>query len=199
MTDKVRHKSDTVDQIKRTFLKKTSVFLGAIGAAGVGLPLLSYLSPNRSTREAGKPVHVDISMMKAGEQKTILWRAKPVWIIRRTTEMLASLDKTIEFLKDPGSMIAQQPAFAQNQSRSARPEFLVLLGICTHLGCSPTYRPEPKSVDERWMGGFYCSCHGSKFDLAGRVYKNMPAPINLEVPPYYFLDDKTLVIGESGE
>jgi ubiquinol-cytochrome c reductase iron-sulfur subunit len=113
--------------------------------------------------------------------------------------MLASLEKTTGFLKDPGSTVPQQPGFAQNQSRSARPEFLVLLGICTHLGCSPTYRPEPKSVDDNWEGGFYCSCHGSKFDLAGRVYRNMPAPINLEVPPYHFLDDKTLVIGDSGE
>ena len=160
------------------------------------MPLVSYLSPNKSTQEAGKPIKVDIGAMKPGEQKTVLWRSKPVWIIRRTEAMLASLNKTTTLLKDPDSHIGQQPNYAQNQARSVRPDILVLLGICTHLGCSPTYRPEPKSVDESWEGGFYCSCHGSKFDLAGRVFKNMPAPINMEVPPYHFLDENTLMIGE---
>lgn len=190
---------EEVDQVKRSFLKNTSVFLGAVGAAGVGVPLISYLSPNKTTKEAGKPITVDVSALKVGEQKTVLWRSKPVWIIRRSEAMLASLSKTTSWLKDPESSVQQQPKFAQNQARSARPDFLVLLGICTHLGCSPTYRPEPKSVDESWQGGFYCSCHGSKFDLAGRVFKNMPAPINLEVPPYHFLDENTLVIGDKGE
>lgn len=190
---------EKVDQVKRSFLKNTSVFLGAIGAAGVGAPLIGYLSPNKSTKEAGKPVTVDISAIKVGEQKTVLWRSKPVWIIRRSESMLASLDKTTEWLKDPDSKVPQQPGFAKNKARSERPDFLILLGICTHLGCSPTYRPEPKSVDDSWQGGFYCSCHGSKFDLSGRVFKNMPAPINLEVPPYHFLDSNTLVIGENKE
>ena len=112
--------------------------------------------------------------------------------------MLASLSLTSAFLKDPDSTVDQQPDYARNAERSVRLDFLVLLGVCTHLGCSPTYRPEPKSVDDSWNGGFYCSCHGSKFDLAGRVYKNMPAPINLEVPPYHFMDENTLVIGDSG-
>ena len=190
---------EKVDQVKRSFLKNTSVFLGAIGAAGVGAPLIGYLSPNKSTKEAGKPVTVDISAIKVGEQKTVLWRSKPVWIIRRSESMLASLDKTTEWLKDPDSKVPPQPGFAKNKARSERPDFLILLGICTHLGCSPTYRPEPKSVDDSWQGGFYCSCHGSKFDLSGRVFKNMPAPINLEVPPYHFLDSNTLVIGENKE
>ena len=190
---------EKVDQVKRSFLKNTSVFLGAVGAAGVGVPLINYLSPNKSTKEAGKPITVDVSALKVGEQKTVLWRSKPVWIIRRSESMLASLDKTTLWLKDPDSKVPQQPEFAKNKARSERPDFLVLLGICTHLGCSPTYRPEPKSVDDSWQGGFYCSCHGSKFDLSGRVFKNMPAPINLEVPPYYFLDRNTLVIGENRE
>ena len=198
MADKKLDEMTPVDEIKRAFLKKTSVFLGALGIAGVGVPLLSYLSPNRSTKEAGKPIQIDVSMMKIGEQKTVLWRSKPVWIIRRSQEMIASLSKTTELLKDPNSSIPQQPVFAENTTRSLRPDFLVLLGICTHLGCSPTYRPEPKSVDSSWQGGFYCSCHGSKFDLAGRVYKNMPAPINLEVPPYHFMDEHTLIIGDNG-
>ena len=189
---------ESVDEVKRSFLKKTSLFLGAVGAAGVGVPLLGYLSPNKSTKEAGKPVTIDVSSMKMGEQKTVLWRSKPVWVIRRSAEMLASLSLTSAFLKDPDSTVDQQPDYARNAERSVRPDFLVLLGVCTHLGCSPTYRPEPKSVDDSWNGGFYCSCHGSKFDLAGRVYKNMPAPINLEVPPYHFMDENTLVIGDSG-
>ena len=187
-----------VDEVKRSLLKKTSVFLGALGLAGIGVPLLSYLSPNRSTREAGKPISVDVSGMKIGEQKTVLWRSKPVWIIRRSEAMLASLGLVDGKLKDPGSDVAQQPVYARNEARSIRPDFLVLLGICTHLGCSPTYRPDPKSVDDTWAGGFYCSCHGSKFDLAGRVFKNMPAPSNLEVPPYHFSDENTLVIGDGG-
>ena len=189
---------EEVDEVKRSFLQKTSVFLGAIGACGIGIPLVNYLRPNKRTEEAGKPVTIDISAMQIGEQKTVLWRSKPVWIIRRSKAMLQSLQNTLPWLKDPDSMIPQQPEFAQNSVRSVRPEFLVLLGICTHLGCSPTYRPEPKSVDDSWKGGFYCSCHGSKFDLAGRVFKNMPAPINLEVPPYHFSDENTLVIGDNG-
>ena len=189
---------EEVDETKRSFLQKTSVFLGAIGACGIAVPLVSYLRPNKRTEEAGKPVTIDISTMQIGEQKTVLWRSKPVWIIRRSEAMLQSLQSTLPWLKDPDSKIPQQPEFAKNSVRSVRPEFLVLLGICTHLGCSPTYRPEPQSVDDSWKGGFYCSCHGSKFDLAGRVFKNMPAPINLEVPPYHFRDENTLVIGDSG-
>lgn len=190
---------EEIDQVKRAFLHKTSVFLGAVGAAGVAVPLVGYLSPNRSTKEAGKPIKIDISAMKVGEQKTVLWRSKPVWIIKRSEEMVASLSKTTGYLKDPNSAIPQQPGYAKNQMRSVRPDVLVLLGICTHLGCSPTYRPEPRSVDDSWEGGFYCSCHGSKFDLAGRVFKNMPAPTNLEVPPYHFTDANTLVVGDNGE
>lgn len=198
MSEMIPPEVEKIDQVKRAFLKKTSVFLGAVGACGLAAPLVSYLSPNKRTKEAGKPVTVDVSTMQMGEQKTVLWRSKPVWIIRRNQTMLDSLSASLPWLKDPDSSIPQQPDFAKNAARSARPEFLVLLGICTHLGCSPTYRPEPKSVDESWTGGFYCSCHGSKFDLSGRVYKNMPAPINLEVPPYHFLDDNTLVIGDNG-
>ena len=199
MSVKTPENMGPVDELKRSLLKKTSVFLGALGLAGIGVPLLSYLSPNRSTREAGKPISVDVSGMKIGEQKTVLWRSKPVWIIRRSEAMLASLGLVDGKLKDPDSDVAQQPVYARNEARSIRPDFLVLLGICTHLGCSPTYRPDPKSVDDTWAGGFYCSCHGSKFDFSGRVFKSVPAPLNLEVPPYYYMSDTLIKIGEDGE
>ena len=188
---------DTVDDKRRALLKASAAVFGAAGVAGVATPLLSYLAPNKATQAAGAPVRFDVTSLGPGEQKTVLWRGKPVWIIRRTNEMLESLKQAVPFLSDPDSKESQQPRYAENQERSINPEFLVLIGVCTHLGCAPTFRPEAKSLDASWPGGFYCSCHGSRFDLAGRVFKNMPAPINLEVPPYHFFDSKTLVIGES--
>ena len=143
------------------------------------------------------PVEIDISGIAMGEQKTVLWRQKPVWIVRRSEKMLASLFSDVDELRDPDSLEQQQPNYARNGVRSIRPDILVLLGVCTHLGCSPTYRPEPGAIDASWPGGFYCSCHGSKFDLAGRVYKNMPAPTNLMIPPHYYKNETTLVVGES--
>lgn len=188
---------DTVDEKRRQLLKASAAVFSAAGIAGVLTPLLSYLAPSRSARAAGAPVRFNVTSIAPGEQKTVLWRGKPVWIIRRTQEMLASLQKAEPLLSDPNSKEPQQPTYISGADRSINPEYLVLIGVCTHLGCAPTYRPEPGSVDATWPGGFYCSCHGSRFDLAGRVFKNMPAPINLEVPPYHFLDVKTLVIGES--
>ena len=188
---------DDVDSKRRDLLKASATVLGAAGVAGVSTPLLSYLAPSKATKAAGAPVRLDVSKLQPGEQKTVLWRGKPVWIIRRTQEMIASLPLAVPFLSDPDSKEPQQPAYATNMQRSIKPEYLVLIGVCTHLGCAPTFRPEPKSVDATWPGGFYCSCHGSRFDLAGRVFKNVPAPINLEVPPYHFKDNQTLVIGES--
>ena len=191
--------SEDVDQKKRFFLKSSAGILGSVGIAGVITPFLSYLAPSKAQQAKGAPVKVDISTMSPGEQKTVLWRGKPVWIIKRTKEMVESLKFDESKLQDPQSLTEQQPVYAQNITRSIRPDILVLLGVCTHLGCSPTYRPDKKSIDEQWQGGFYCACHGSKFDLAGRVYKNVPAPINLEVPEYHFIDDQTLSIGSAGE
>lgn len=188
---------DKIDDKRRQFLKGSVAAFGAVGVAGMATPFLSYLSPSEGTQAAGAPVTVDLKSMKPGEQKTVLWRGKPVWIIKRTEAMLMSLKKATPLLSDPNSEVPQQPSFAQNEIRSRRPEYLVLLGVCTHLGCAPTFRPEPGAIDANWPGGFYCACHGSRFDLSGRVFKNVPAPINLEVPDYYFLDDQTLVVGQN--
>jgi len=133
--------------------------------------------------------------MKPGDQLTVMWRGRPVWIVRRGKKALASLPEVNKFLRDPDSKVAQQPTYAKNIYRSRKPEYLVLVGVCTHLGCSPTYRPDPKGIDPEWLGGFFCSCHGSKFDLSGRVFKGVPAPINLEVPPYVFISETEIMIG----
>ena len=184
-----------VDVTKRKWVVAITKLLGLLGLAGLFYPLLKYLSPSKEARAQGGPVRVDLSTMKIGEQKTIVWRGKPVWVVRRSKEDIARLPALNGYLRDPLSTIDQQPSYAKNINRSVRPDFLVLLGVCTHLGCAPTYRPEPGAVDAAWPGGFYCSCHGSRFDLAGRVFKDMPAPTNLEVPPYRFEQD-VLIIGE---
>ena len=186
------------DEKKRQFLVGVSALVAGVGVVGAAVPLVHSLSPSRSTLAAGAPVRVDVSKMNIGEQKTVMWRGKPIWIVRRAQEQVERLLGLSQLLRDPDSKVEQQPTYAANDYRSVRPEFLVLVGVCTHLGCAPTYRPEPGSVESEWPGGFYCSCHGSKFDLAGRVFKGVPAPINLEVPPYHFADQHMLVIGEDG-
>lgn len=156
--------------------------------------------PSSKAQAAGAPVKVDVSRMEPGEQAIIEWRGKPVWIIKRSKDMLNQLQKEDESqLRDPDSLVDQQPEYAQNKFRSINPEFLVLIGICTHLGCSPKYKPNLGELGPDWPGGFFCPCHGSMFDLSGRVFKGVPAPINLEVPPYHFLDDHTIVIGEDAK
>ena len=145
---------------------------------------------------SAEPIEVDISVLKEGEQRTVVWRGKPIWVVRRTVDQVNALSQLDSELTDPNSEIEQQPGYAKNAYRSIRPDILVLVGVCTHLGCAPTYRPEPKAIDAAWPGGFFCSCHGSKFDLAGRVYKGVPAPTNLEVPPYHFKDKSTLIVGQ---
>ena len=187
----------TTDEKKRAFLKALTQLVGCAGAAGVVTPLLTYWQPSKDTQARGEPVEIDIRGVAMGAQKTILWRQKPVWVIRRSERMIASLYQQSVLLSDPDSLSSEQPSYTKNTVRSVRPDILVLLGVCTHLGCSPTYRPEPGAIDAQWPGGFYCSCHGSKFDLAGRVYKNMPAPTNLMIPPHYYKDAQTLVIGAS--
>jgi ubiquinol-cytochrome c reductase iron-sulfur subunit len=172
------------------------------GAAGVvtALPFAASMLPSERAKAAGAPVEADISKLQPGEKMTVEWRGQPVWIVRRTPEMLAELPKLDDQLADPKSLRNQDtltPPFARNEDRSIKPEYLVVVGICTHLGCSPSdkFVAEPEPFDPNWQGGFYCPCHGSLFDLAGRVFKNKPAPDNLRVPPYTFLSDTRILIG----
>lgn len=195
--------NNSVDNDKRRFLTTAaSVVIGGAGAAAVSVPFVTSMLPSAKAQAAGAPVEADISKLVIGQQMTIEWRGKPVWIIRRSTATLESLATLNDVLRDPESSVAsQQPEYCVNETRSIRDEIIVLVGVCTHLGCSPTYRPElaPEDLGPNWKGGFFCPCHGSKFDLAGRVYQGVPAPTNLEVPPYYFQGDNRIVIGEDAQ
>lgn len=192
-----------VDKSRRRLLVAATSVVGAAGVAAVAAPFLSSWSPSARALAAGAPVEVPVSKVEPGQLIRVIWRGKPVWIVNRTPEMLATLEGLNDQLKDPNSDdTKQQPEYAKNlaRTREGKEQYLVLIGICTHLGCSPTYRPEvaPADLGADWKGGWYCPCHGSKFDLAGRVYKNVPAGANLEVPPYYFKDDNTILVGEHG-
>jgi ubiquinol-cytochrome c reductase iron-sulfur subunit len=195
---------DALPQIsctRRQLLFATAAAGGAAAAAAL-LPFAASLAPSERARAAGGPVEVDISRLAPGEALTVEWRGKPVWIIHRTPEMLASLDAARPLLLDPDSERPQQPSYARNAARAIRPEILVAVGICTHLGCSPSQKLTPgedASLGPDWPGGFFCPCHGSKFDLAGRVYKDVPAPDNLEIPPHVYLAAGRLLIGEDKE
>ena len=190
-----------IDNGKRTWII-ASTCAGVVGAGAVAMPFVSSFQPSERARAAGAAVEVDISAIKPGEKLTVEWRGKPVWIIRRTPEQLAELPKVDGLLADPKSQRKQDeltPEYARNEFRSRKPELLVVVGICTHLGCSPSdkFTPGPQaSLPDNWAGGFLCPCHGSTFDMAGRVYKDKPAPDNLEVPPYAYLSDSRLIIGE---
>ncbi|MDP2006719.1 MAG: ubiquinol-cytochrome c reductase iron-sulfur subunit [Rubrivivax sp.] len=189
-----------VDQSRRTWIAITCG-AGAVGGAAVAVPFVSTFAPSERARAAGAPVRVDISALQPGEKMTVEWRGKPVWIVRRTPEQLAALPKLDALLADPASerKALPIPGYAKNPSRSIKPEFFVGVGICPHLGCSPSDKFQTgaqPSLPDDWMGGFFCPCHGSTFDMAGRVYKNKPSPDNLEVPPHMYLSDTTLVIGE---
>lgn len=189
---------DTVDCGRRRLLVATSVAGGAAGVAAV-VPFVATFAPSERAKSAGAPVEVDISKLAPGEMMTVEWRGKPVWIIRRTQEMLDGLTRIIDRLTDPNSERNMQPAYAKNAFRSIKPEYMVAIGICTHLGCSPSEKFKTgaeSGIDADWPGGFLCPCHGSTFDLAGRVYKNKPAPDNLEVPPHFYLSDAKILIGE---
>ena len=190
-----------IDKSKRTWLIASGC-AGAVGGAATVVPFVSTFQPSERAKAAGAPVEVDISAMQPGEKITVEWRGKPVWILKRTPQQIAELPKLDSQLADPKS--ARNPAeftpeYARNEGRSIKPEVLVVVGICTHLGCSPIDRlqagPQP-SLPDNWEGGFLCPCHGSTFDLAGRVYKNKPAPDNLPVPPHMYLTDTRLLIGE---
>lgn len=194
--------SDTsIDNSKRTWLI-ASTCAGVAGGAAVAVPFVSTFQPSERARAAGASVEVDIADLRPGEKLTVEWRGKPVWIIRRTPEQLAALDSIKEQLADPESARKPSeltPAYARNGHRSIKPEVMVAVGICTHLGCSPSdkFTPGPQpSLPNDWAGGFLCACHGSTFDMAGRVYKNKPAPDNLEVPPHMYVSDTRLLIGE---
>jgi ubiquinol-cytochrome c reductase iron-sulfur subunit len=193
--------SDLSDPSKRTWLIASSC-AGAVGGLAAVVPFVSSFQPSEKAKAAGAAVEADISALKPGEKMTVEWRGKPVWIVRRTPEMLAALPTLDPQLVDPGSTRKpdeQAPAYARNATRSIKPEIAVLVGICTHLGCSPSEKfktgAQPSLPDD-WQGGFFCPCHGSTFDLAGRVYKNKPAPDNLEVPPHMYLSETKLLIGE---
>jgi ubiquinol-cytochrome c reductase iron-sulfur subunit len=187
---------NVIDEQRRRFLTTSVCALGGIGALCALAPFVSSWMPSAKALAAGAPVQVDVSKMEPGQQLTVEWQGKPVWIIRRTPDMLTQIDKHDAELRDPDSHVEQQPAYARNSFRSIKPEYLVLVGICTHLGCSPKYKPYEKDLGPNWPGGFYCPCHGSSFDLSGRVFKSMPAPINMQVPPYRFMSDHVILIGE---
>lgn len=183
---------------RRRFLTATTAVVGGAGVATSAIPFVSTFQPSARAQVAGAPVTEDISKLEVGQRILLQWRGQPVWIIRRSPEQLAALPSQDGRLRDPKSDNPdQQPAYAKNENRSIKPEILVLVGTCTHLGCSPTFRPElePQPFDAEWKGGFYCPCHNSRFDLAGRVYQGVPAPTNLKVPPYRFLDDNRIEIG----
>lgn len=191
-----KKKDSEPDEERRRFLLTSTCVLGGVGAVCALTPFVASWLPSAKAQAAGAPVEVDLSKMQPGEQAIVEWRGKPVWIIRRTKEMLQHLSGDQSELRDPESLVEQQPEYAKNNYRSINPEYLVLIGICTHLGCSPKYKPYLGELGPDWPGGFLCPCHGSTFDLAGRVFKGVPAPINLEVPPYRFVNEHTIVIGE---
>jgi ubiquinol-cytochrome c reductase iron-sulfur subunit len=188
----------SVDGSKRRFLVAMSAAVGGVAAVGAATPFVMSMMPSARALAAGAPVEVDISKIEPGMMLTVEWRGKPVWVVNRTPEMLANLSKNDPRLTDPKSDVDQQPEYCKNPTRSIKPEFFVGVGICTHLGCSPTYRPEvgPADLGADWPGGFFCPCHGSRYDLASRVFQGSPAPKNMVVPPYKYLNARKIVVGE---
>jgi ubiquinol-cytochrome c reductase iron-sulfur subunit len=188
----------TVSRGKRRLLLGASTAVGAIGVIASAVPFGMSFWPSERAKAAGAPVDVDISKLEPGQKINVEWRGKVVWVIHRTKEMLDGIPKLDAKVADPKSEVDHQPPYAKNEVRSIKPEIFVAVGICTHLGCSPTFRPEiaPGDLGADWLGGFFCPCHQSKFDLAGRVYKGVPAPTNLVIPPYKFVSDTMIVIGE---
>ena len=191
---------EKVDKTRRNLVVATSV-VGGAAAAGAAVPFVASMLPSERARAAGAPVEVDLSRIGPGEMQVIEWRGKPVWVIRRTKEMLDSLKGAEARLQDPASKNSEQPKYAENEHRAQKPDVMVMEGVCTHLGCSPQLKPTDAKAEmgADWVGGFYCPCHGSKFDYAGRVFRGAPAPTNLKVPPYTFVSENVLVIGEDKE
>lgn len=191
------NEQDKVDNTRRNLVLATSV-VGGAAAAGAAVPFVTSLWPSERAKAAGAPIEVDVTRIAPGEMAVFEWRGKPVWVIRRTKEMIESLKSVQGRLSDPASKSSEQPKYAENEHRSARPEIMVMEGVCTHLGCSPQLKPADAKAEMGgdWTGGFYCPCHGSKFDYAGRVFRGAPAPTNLRVPPYEFVSEGMLVVGE---
>ena len=192
--------TENVNLSKRRLLIATTA-AGGVAAAGAGTPFVLSLMPSERAKAAGAPVEVDVSAIQPGMMIGVEWQGKPVWIVRRTQEMLDLLARHDDKLVDPKSTVPQQPEYCNNPYRSIKPEYLVVLGVCTHLGCSPTYRPEvaPPDLGADWPGGWFCPCHGSRFDLAARVYKGVPAPSNMIVPPHKYLGEGRLLIGDDSK
>ena len=193
--------ADDVNLGRRRLLTAAASVVGAVGVGFAAVPFISSWSPSQRAQAAGAPVEVDISKLEPGSRITVEWRGKPVWVVSRTPQMLEALPTLNSQLRDPASNQSHQPSYAKNPHRSLKPELLVMVGICTHLGCSPIFRPDVAAPDlgADWKGGFFCPCHGSRFDLAGRVYQGVPAPSNMDVPPYQFVSDTRLLIGIDSE
>lgn len=192
--------ADGVNLKRRRVLTAATSVVGAVGTGYVVYPFLAAWAPSEKAKAAGAPVEADISRLEPGQLVRVKWRGKPVWIVRRTDKNLTDLPTLNGGLADPNSDMPQQPEYCKNPGRSIKTEYLVAIGICTHLGCSPTYRPElaPADLGADWVGGFFCPCHGSRFDLAGRVYQGVPAPTNLVIPPHHYLSDTRILIGLDG-
>ncbi|WP_404368440.1 ubiquinol-cytochrome c reductase iron-sulfur subunit [Marinobacter sp.] len=186
-----------VSQSRRRFLIGATSVVGGVGVVGAAVPFVASWNPSDRAKAAGAPVSVNIGKVEPGQQITVEWRGKPVWVVRRTEKMLENIEKLNDVVKDPMSEEAAQPPYIEGIYRAIKDEYLIVVGICTHLGCSPNYRPEvaPADLGENWLGGFFCACHGSKYDLAGRVYENQPAPSHLEVPPYRYETADTVTVG----
>ncbi len=191
--------TDGVDNSKRRFLTIAATSgVAAVGAGFAAVPFIASWNPSARAKAAGAPVEAEFSKLQPGQMLRVEWRGKPVWVLRRTEQILKDLPKLNGQLRDPASLVeTQQPAYTKNATRAIKEEYLIVVGICTHLGCSPTYRPDIKPADlgDKWLGGYFCPCHGSRFDLAGRVYKNVPAPTNLVVPPHMYLAETRVIIG----
>jgi len=191
-------KSENVNQGRRRFLTAATTVVAGVGAGFAAVPFISSWQPSAKAKAIGAPVEVDISKLEFGQRLTVTWRGKPVWVVRRSQDVLSVLPSLDSKLRDPASNVeSQQPKYAKNEYRAIKPEFLVLVGICTHLGCAPSFVKESDahSLGPEWKGGFFCPCHGSRYDLAGRVFRGVPAPMNLEVPPHAYLSDSRILIG----
>lgn len=195
--------AEMVNLDRRRFLTASATVVGGVGAAFVAVPFLASWSPSEKAQAAGAPVEVDISRLEPGSRVVVEWRGQPVWVVNRTDVMLEALPELAGELRDADSSDSIQPAYTQNlyRAREEFPNIFVVIGVCTHLGCSPAYRPEvaPEDLGPAWRGGFFCACHGSRFDMAGRVYRAVPAPTNLVIPPYIFIDDTRVLVGEDTE
>lgn len=191
---------DGVDNERRLFLTTAATVVGGAGAVAAAVPFISAMTPSAKTKAIGAPVEVDIGDLKPGERKVVQWQGKPVWILRRDETALSGIQQMDGEVRDPASEVKQQPSYATNEFRSVKSEYLIVIGLCTHLGCSPNYvtRDDGESFNlgSDWKGGFFCPCHGSRFDLAGRVFKGVPAPSNLVVPPHQYLSETRILIGD---